>query len=137
MLIDVLSKAISPIHITRTGLRYINALTPAHGFESISELQLTLAVAGQPPASEFTCVYRAYGESDVLAQITIAAPAFVTNLTVPNAVALVDIDVSCRTPLGAAPPNDVRRWFEGAHDFEKRAFFALWPNDKVKALEEA
>lgn len=135
-LIDVLSKAITPIHITRTGLRYVNALTPAHGFESIWDLQLALAVAGERPSSEFTTVYRAYGDEGLLAQVTVAAPAFVANLTVSNAVALVDIDVSCQTPLGAAPPQDIRKWFESAHDFEKSAFFALWPQAKIDAIRE-
>lgn len=135
-IIDVLAKAVIPINITRTGLRYINALTPAHGFESIWDLQLTLEVAGQRPSSEFTSVYRAYGADGLLAQVTVAAPAFVANLTVPNAVALIDIDVSCQTPLGAAPPQDVRSWFERAHDFEKAAFFALWPPAKVDAMRE-
>ena len=137
LLIEVLSTSISPIHITRTGLRYVNALTPAHGFESIWDLQLTLEVAGEKPSSDFTSVYRAYSENDLMAQVTVAAPAFVSNLTVPTAVALVDIDVSCRTPLGSAPPEDVRQWFETAHEFEKTVFFALWPKEKVKALEEA
>lgn len=135
-LIEVLSKAISPIHITRTGLRYINALTPTHGFESIWDLQLTLEVAGERPSAEFTTVYRSYGDDGLLAQITVAAPAFVTNLTVQNAVALIDLDVSCQTPLGAAPPQDIREWFERAHDFEKAAFFALWPQAKIDAIKE-
>lgn len=135
-LIDALAKAIAPIHITRTGLRYINALTPAHGFDSIWDLQLTLEVAGERPSSEFTSVYRTYGEAGLLAQVTVAAPTFVTNLTVPNAVALVDVDVSCQTPLGSAPSDDVRKWFESAHDFEKAVFFALWPQAKVDAMRE-
>lgn len=135
-LIEVLTSAISPVNITRTGLRYINALTPAHGFESIWDLQLVLEVAGKRPSPEFTSVYRSYGDEGLLAQVTVAAPAFVANLTVPNAVALVDIDVSCRTPLGAAPPQDIRAWFESAHEFEKKAFFALWPKEKIDALRE-
>lgn len=135
-LIEVLSKSIAPIHITRTGLRYINALTPAHGFETIWDLQLTLEVAGEHPSSEFTSVYRVYGDDGLLAQVTVAAPAFVPNMTVLNAVALIDIDVSCQSPLGAAPPQDVRKWFESAHDFEKSAFFALWPKAKIDAMRE-
>lgn len=136
VLIDVLTNSIAPIHITRTGLRYVNALTPEHGFDSIWDLQLTFEVGGHRPSPEFTTVYRVYGESELLAQVTVAAPAFVANLTVPTAVALVDIDVSCRTPLGTAPPNDIRAWFEAAHEFEKQSFFALWPEDKITALEE-
>jgi len=136
LLVDVLSTSISPVHITRTGLRYVNALTPAHGFESIWDLDLTLEVRGERPSPEFTTVYRSYGEDDLLAQVTVAAPAFVSNLTVPNAVALVDIDVSCRNPLGSSPPSDIRAWFKRAHDFEKQAFFSLWPDEKIKVLEE-
>jgi uncharacterized protein (TIGR04255 family) len=137
VLIDVLTSTIPSMHVTRTGLRYVNALTPAHGFESIWDLQLTLEVGGQKPSSDFTAVYRSYGSDGMLAQVTVAAPAFVNNLSVPNAVALIDIDVSCQTPLGAAPPEDLRVWFERAHSFEKEAFFSLWPVAKVESLREA
>lgn len=136
VLIDALASSISPLHVTRTGLRYINALTPAHGFESIWDLQLKIEVAGEQPSSEFTSVYRKYGPGDLLAQVTVAAPAFVANLTIGNAVALVDIDVSCTTPLGSAPPQDIRSWFDSAHDFEKENFFSLWPKAKVEALTQ-
>jgi uncharacterized protein (TIGR04255 family) len=137
VLIEVLSAAIDPMHITRTGLRYVNALTPAHGFESVWDLQLTLEVAGERPSPDFTSMYRVYGDDGFLAQVVVASPAFVTNLTVPNAVALVDIDVFCATPLGAMPPRNVKEWFDEAHELEKSAFFALWPKAKIEAMKEA
>ena len=136
VLISALNSSISQLNITRTGLRYINALTPAHGFDSIWDLQLTLEVAGERPSSEFTSVYRKYGQAGLLAQVTVAAPAFVNNLSVNNAVALVDIDVSCQTPLGNAAASDIRVWFDKAHDFEKENFFSLWPAEKMEGLKQ-
>ena len=131
------TEAVAPSYIQRAGLRYVNALSPAHGFNSLWDLNIGLEVAGERPRGEITLTYRNYLDQNLQCQVVLAAPAFVAGSTVPNAVVYVDVDVSSRLPIGETTADLLGNWFQRAHDTEKTAFFNLWPEEKLSALREA
>lgn len=137
-LVGALRDAVGKPFIHRAGLRYVNALAPAHGFSSLWDLNFNFEIAGDRPAAEFTTTYRSYVEQNLRCQLTLAAPAFVTvgNLP-PDAVAFVDVDVSSRLPLGEVTDDVLIKWFGKAHEVEKDAFFTLWPEENLNAMKES
>lgn len=136
-IIAALHEAVGVPYVHRTGLRYINALSPAHGFNSLWDLSFQFEVAGERPAGEFTTTYRNYLDQNLQCQLVLATPAFVAGTTIPGAVAYVDVDMSSRVPMGEATVKQLEDWFEHAHEAEKSAFFRLWPADKLDALRES
>src|SRR5437868_4093637 len=55
--IQALFEAVSEPHIHRVGLRYVNALTPAHGFENLWNLNFDFSVDGERPMRELVIGY--------------------------------------------------------------------------------
>lgn len=124
-----LEQAVREIQVTRAGLRYINSLSPAQGFHRIEDLNFALEVGGERPTSEFTTMYRSYGEQELAAQVTLASPVLVEGPSLPDSIAFIDVDVYSRGPLGKVTPKEICDWFDAAHEFEKDEFFRLWPKD--------
>ncbi len=134
-LIEDLYSAVPDLLIQRVGLRYINAITPGHGLSSIAELNYNLEVGGAPSSNDLSIALRTKPSEDVQCQVMIAAPSFV-NGSVPSAVAYIDLDMSTPTAFGSAPKDVIFSWLDGAHNFEKEAFFALWPEAVLEKLRE-
>lgn len=135
-LISQLYEVIRNPHIMRLGLRYINALSPAHGINTLWDLNFRFEVAGTRPSTELTTAYRFDPRPNVRAQVTLASPTFVVGNTVSGAVAFVDVDVSTPGPFGPTPRETLISWLAEAHDAEKEVYFALWPIEALDALRE-
>jgi uncharacterized protein (TIGR04255 family) len=135
-LVEQLFSIVRNPHINRLGLRYLNALSPAHGFKSLEDLNFCFEVGSERPSSELTASYRFDPLPNVRAQVTLASPAFVVGVAAPGAVAFVDVDVSTPGPLGAVSHEKVLSWIIDAHDAEKQAFFALWPEEILNQMRE-
>jgi uncharacterized protein (TIGR04255 family) len=135
ILVDELFQAVPTPYISRLGLKYVNAITPAHGVGAISDLAFRLEVAGAQPSTELTASYRFSPRPGVRAQVTLASPAFVAGM-VPSAVVFVDVDMSTPAPIGQASREVLLSWVAEAHDAEKEAFFALWPQQILNSLRE-
>ncbi|WP_420137740.1 TIGR04255 family protein [Sphingomonas sp.] len=121
--------------IARIGLRYINALTPDHGFDGLQDLNFEL-VAGGRPVRDLTAAYRYDVASDAVAQVTLATPAFVQGAIDSRVCAVVDVDVFTPDSLGQVSLHEASAWIERAHDEEKKAFFSLWPDAILNSMTE-
>lgn len=134
-LIEELYVAVPDLIIQRVGLRYINAITPGHGLSSISELNFSFAVADTPASDDLSVTFRTKPADDIQCQVMIAAPSFV-NGSVPSAVAYIDLDLSTPKAFGTVSKDAVVSWLDNSHNFEKEAFFALWPKAVLENLRE-
>lgn len=134
-LIGELYDAVPNPYINRLGLRYVNAITPAHRINALWELNFRFEVADERPSTELTASYRFSPRPNVRCQVTLASPTFVEGM-VPGAVAFVDVDTSTPRPLGHAQRELLLSWLSEAHDAEKEAFFALWPQEILNSLRE-
>jgi uncharacterized protein (TIGR04255 family) len=134
-LVAVLFEAVDSPNINRVGLRYLNALTQIHGISDLWDLNINFKIDGSRPSSEFMASYRFDPRDDMRGQATIATQAFVAGAA-PDALAFIDIDVSTPNPLGQISRQDVLLWLEDAHQFEKKAFFELWPEKILSKLRE-
>jgi uncharacterized protein (TIGR04255 family) len=122
--------------IHRVGLRYVNALTPAHGFPTLWDLNFEFSVAGDRPTGDLAVGYTFDAGTNKRIQVKLASPAFVVGPTVADAVAFVDVDVITAAPLGLTDKRKLRAWIVEAHKFEKDAFFDLWPTNILDAMTE-
>lgn len=120
--------------IHRAGLRYINALTPEHGFDSFWDMSLDVEVRSERPSDDLLAGYAVTAAEDTKIQIKVASPAFVNGPDNDAAVAFIDLDVQTRAPLGSVPAEILRSWVERAHALEKKEFFRLWPDEKIEAM---
>lgn len=136
VLVEQLFRCTESPYITRLGLRYINAFSPAHGITSIKDLDFKFDVPGHQSPTELTASYRFNPQPQIGGQVTLASPTFVMGAIPPGTVAFVDIDMSTVSELGHTSEASLLSWLSSAHDAEKEAFFALWPQDKLDALRD-
>jgi uncharacterized protein (TIGR04255 family) len=132
-MVAALGEAVGEIQVNRVGLRYVNSLSASQGFPDIQHLNITFEIAGERPTGEVTIAYRNYNDTGMMAQVTLASPVLVEGLSLPGSVAFVDVDVSSRSPLGKMTRDGIEAWFTSAHEFEKREFFRLWPEETLMA----
>lgn len=137
LLIETLFDAVSDVSVARLGLRYINAITPDHGVTRISDLQFSVALAGESTNSEMVFSHRFRVDNEIHGTLSLATPSFVNGPNLPNeCAAFVDIDIFTPRALGKTDPNAVLTWVERAHDAEKRAFFGLFSEAQIERLKE-
>lgn len=133
-MIAELFKACSALNIERLGLRYVNALTPAHGFENFWQMTLDLSVRGEHPSDQIITGYSLQVGGNKKVQMKVASPEFIEGKTVDGAVAYIDVDVQSVERLGDTDERSVLDWIVEAHKAEKKAFFALWPDEKIERM---
>lgn len=126
----------SPV-VSRVGLRYINALTPDHGIKSLWDLDFQFKVASDQPAEELTASYQFNTDANTRVKVTLASTGFVMGSFPPNSTAFVDVDVSTHSQMGQVTREELATWVDKAHQAEKSAFFALWPDNVLAQLREA
>jgi uncharacterized protein (TIGR04255 family) len=137
LLVDTLFAGIDDLAIVRLGLRYINALTPDHGVNRISDLQFSVELAGRQTNSEMVFSHRFKLDPEIHGTLSIATPSFVNGPNLPNeCAAFVDIDIFTPRALGQTNKNAVLHWVERAHEAEKAAFFGLLSDAQIEALKE-
>lgn len=134
--IDNLFRAIGAVQIVRLGLRYTNLLDKKnHDIGKLTDLDFCIQVEGRPLAAPFNLNYQKSHGPMHAALIRISSPEFVIGPT-QSFSALVDVDVGTPPSFSVAEPNAVKKWFDGAHRYEKQEFFSLIPSkliDKLKA----
>jgi uncharacterized protein (TIGR04255 family) len=123
---------------TRLGFRYINLLTTQdHQIASVTDLSLSISVAGKPFQPPFNLNYQSQRSSEHVALVRVASPEFVSGRVGRVLDALIDVDVS--TPAGFET-NDLALatdWIQRAHQFEKEEFFTLIPPVILEQLVES
>jgi len=137
LMIETLFSAVNDINISRLGLRYINAITPDHGIDRISDLRFSVELAGEKTSSEMVFSHRFKVDDTIQGTISLATPSFVSGPNMPTeCAAFVDIDIFTPRALGRVEPDAVLGWVERAHDAEKRAFFGLFSEAQIENLKE-
>lgn len=137
MMIDMLFGAVSDLNVSRLGLRYVNAITPAHGVNRISDLRFSVELSGQQVNPEMVFSHRFAAAPDIHGTLSLATPSFVSGSNIPNeCAAFVDIDIFTPQALGQTNPEAVLHWVERAHDVEKQTFFGLFSDEQIEALRE-
>lgn len=137
LLIATLFEAVRDINVSRLGLRYINAITPSHEVDHISDLQFSIELAGKQINSEMVFSHRFKVDNEIHGTISLATPSFVNGPNLPTeCAAFVDIDMFTPRALGKTDPDTVLSWVERAHDAEKAAFFGLLSEAQIEKLKE-
>jgi len=128
------SQSIRPV---RLGLRYMNAPTTiAHGIRSVHDLNLSITVAGSAPASDLQLIYRIVEDETLEGLVRIVTSSFIEASPVPEAVAVVDIDMFTPDSTAHFEADNIASWLEKAHDVEKRTFFGLLTPQTIATLKE-
>jgi uncharacterized protein (TIGR04255 family) len=136
-LIETLFGAVKDISVSRLGLRYINAITPEHGVDRISDLRFSLELGSQQINSEMVFSHRFKVDNEIHGTLSLATPSFVNGPNLPNeCAAFVDIDIFTPQALGKTDPTAVLQWVGRAHDAEKTAFFSLFSEAQIEKLKE-
>ena len=137
LLIEMLFEAVDDLSITRLGLRYINAITPDHGVDRISDLRFSVELGGKQTNSEMVFSHRFKVDGDIHGTLSIATPSFVNGSNLPSeCAAFVDVDIFTPRALGKADTKAVLHWIDRAHDAEKAAFFGLFSETQIEKLKE-
>jgi uncharacterized protein (TIGR04255 family) len=137
--IDALFSTTRGLTIRRLGLRYLNALrADVHGIASISELDVTVAVAGERVVGNVNLNFATHLSEDTDCTIRVATPEFVQGGVLPAKTSVViDVDVFTREHFKTAESSAVTNWIEFAHTNEKEQFFGLLTPQTIQNLKES
>jgi uncharacterized protein (TIGR04255 family) len=136
-LVDMLFETVNDVSLNRLGLRYINAITPDHEVNRISDLQFAVKLGGQEISSELVFSHRFKEDNKIHGTLSLATPSFVNGPNLPNeCAAFVDIDIFTPQALGKTERQAVLQWVERAHSAEKQAFFRLFSDAQIAKLKE-
>lgn len=125
------------LSIQRLGLRYLNALrTDVHGVQSISDLDLKLAIAGEDVSHNANINFTVDVANNASCIVRIATPEFVQGTLPPNTSVYIDVDVFTKEDFETNKQIDVITWVEAAHTREKEQFFRLLTEQIIKSLKE-
>lgn len=125
------------LKIQRLGLRYLNALrADIHGIESISDLDLTFAVAGESVRDNANVNFTTEITDNTACTVRIATPEFVQGVLPPNTSVYVDVDVFTKEGFATTVQSDVAGWIDTAHKKEKEQFFRLLTENTIESLKE-
>ena len=134
-LIDHLFGVIPGANVTRLGLRYLNAFLPSlHGINAISELQVSVSVAGAPVQESFNVNYLSPVDSKTMCLVRVASPDFVVGDVPQEAKGFIDVDVFTPTGFASSDKVEIIEWLNAAHAYEKNAFFSLLSEDQIRGM---
>jgi uncharacterized protein (TIGR04255 family) len=104
-----------------------------HRVRSISDLDLSLLVAGEKITSRVNINYVHEVSSDMAVTIRVTASELLMN---PESGVLVDVDVYTKDSFETNMEETVVDWLKRAHDAEKEEFFSLLHDASISALED-
>ena len=125
------------LNVRRLGLRYMNALrTDVHGIGSISDLDLSLSIAGESVSGNVNVNFTTEVGNDTACTVRIATPDFVQGTLPPKTSVYIDVDVFTKDNFKTKDQTTVTNWIEFAHAKEKEQFFRLLTARTVDSLKE-
>ncbi|MFZ2170654.1 MAG: TIGR04255 family protein [Methylococcaceae bacterium] len=136
--IDFLFSKFDGILIKRIGLRYINALSfNRHYVEGAHSLNIDITAAGDPIDKDFNLNFIKKESESHFTLTRIASPEFVKGNMPEDVTVAIDVDVHTPIVFEITQKEDVINWIYQAHEFEKKAFFKLLPQEIIFRLKEA
>lgn len=121
--------------VTRLGLRYINALTPAHGISGFADLDMAVMVDNTRVTERINVNFTKVAGENVIRTVRVASPDFVQGRLPEGSAVIIDIDVFTKDGFDTAEQQAVQQWIERAHDEAKIAFFSLLTLPIIKRLK--
>ena len=110
------------LNVSRMGLRYINALLPGlHGINSIADLNISLAVAGEHLTSN----------GDMQVTVRLSSKDLVKGDLPEETSAFIDVDVYTGEDYATNDIQAVKDWIDLAHEHEKAQFFRVFSPDMI------
>jgi uncharacterized protein (TIGR04255 family) len=137
MVVDSLYRILPIAHVSRLGLRYINALrSDVHGISNISDMDITVAVAGSNITSSLNLNFKTDVNSNHEAMSRIATVDLAEGSIPENASIVVDIDVYTARSFSTRNIDEVKSWVIEAHQKEKESFFKVLGEKATQRLRE-
>lgn len=120
------------LNVSRMGLRYINALLPAlHGINSIADLNISLAVAGEPLTSRLNLNYTSQINRDMQVTVRLSSKDLVKGDLPEETSAFIDVDVNTGEGYATSDIQAVKDWIDLAHEHEKAQFFRVFRPEMI------
>ncbi len=124
--IDGLFDKAEGLAVRRIGLRFLNAFTvQGHGIATVSDLDLTVLVAGAPVSGKFNLNFTTDIAEKTQCRVSISTLEYVQGNIPPDTSLVADIDVFTSEPFQADSREEVKRWLAAAHTQKNEAFFGL------------
>lgn len=137
IIIDIFQN-IKDIKVTRIGFRYVNFLQAStHHVNNLDDLSFNLKIGNGVFNDNLNLAFQSKPTDSHSVQTRIATPNYVEGPSIPDDIVCA-IDVDVFTPDGYVETNveSVIDWVNHAHDFEKQAFFSLFPDTLIEKLTE-
>jgi uncharacterized protein (TIGR04255 family) len=136
-LTDELYRIVPSVHVSRLGLRYINALkSDVHGINNIDDLQISINVAGSRLLNNLNLNFKRNVGTNVEVMCRIASVDLAEGNVPTGTTVIVDIDVYTGKTFSARSDMEVKRWIKEAHGIEKENFFSVLGPDATQRLRE-
>ena len=119
----------------RLGLRYVNALSAAHGVGGPADLDVALTVDSEAVTANLSLTFTRDVFVGAACTVRLATNEFVEG-GVPEGTTIVDLDVFTKDRQSIKTVAAVHGWIDAAHDAAKTAFFALLPTRIIDALKD-
>lgn len=124
---------------SRIGFRYINLLNSNdHNISSLEQLSCTIQIAGHNLKPPLNLNYlKTYGDhAQYCVMVKVASPEFISGNVQAPVAALIDVDVFTPANFQCQSSSATLEWITRAHEFEKKEFFNLIPDNIIKQLRE-
>jgi uncharacterized protein (TIGR04255 family) len=136
--IDLLFAKIDRLHVTRLGLRYVNALNAEEQLiGGVHDLDMNLRVSGRTISNNVNMNFTLAINKDTSCTVRVATPDFVQGAVPRNTAVYVDLDIYTPEGFTATEAGLVKSWLTLAHESEKVNFFDLFHQstiDKIKKV---
>jgi len=121
--------------VTRLGLRYINALSPAsHGIASIGQLDVKIEVSQAAVTEQVMLNFITDLPNQTQCRVAVATRGFVQGAFPPEAIALVDVDVATTPDFRTESRDAVKEWAAQARVAKNQAFLGLLTEQTLNRL---
>jgi uncharacterized protein (TIGR04255 family) len=132
--IDTIFGALEGFTATRLGLRYLNALTPDHFVNDISDLHLEVSIATEPVRPPLNLNYQQTLTANHVAMMKLASREFIGNPVPAELTVLADVDVYTVPGFSSSDAAQTKAWLVEAHELAKVEFFKLFTAEHLDRL---
>lgn len=124
------------VKVTSIGFRYINAIvSQRHFISNVHDLNIETKVGGRQLTVPINLNFVEEGTAHATTT-RVAHPRFVQGTLPQDTSAVVDVEVTTPKDFTALAIENVMKWVDDAHGYEKEAFFRLIPPDILRRLVE-
>jgi uncharacterized protein (TIGR04255 family) len=135
--VDHLFASIPDINTQRLGLRYINIIEPeVHPVASISDLQISVMIGGQPLTDRFNLNFRACADEELECMVRVATKEFASPPPAGTGHTIIDIDAYTPSEVRGLAKDRVLNWLPRAREAKNVAFFNMFSREQIEKMQE-